>query len=483
LFVHLYEPHAPYTPPEPFAARAPSPYDGEIADADAAVGILLEGLRRRGLFDGAEILLLSDHGEGLSDHGEPEHGILLYREALHVPLIWKRAGGRQGGTSVAEPTSLADVLPTLLAVIGASDSKWPDGLDLFDSGAHARPRRLYAETLYPRVHLGWSDLTSAWDGRWHYIDGPRPELYDTSADPGEKRDLFEDHREVAADARRFLDGLRTPYAEPGAADPEQIARLAALGYLTGAAPRRAGPLPNPRDALPELERLRAASRLEAEGHREQAAARLAEILERNPELFDARWMRARLLAAMGRDAEAEREIRRAIARAPSRAAEMADLLGHVLAQQGKLEEAEAAGRLAQTSRDRGDHGAIVLADVALRRGDPARALATLGNAPRHEPAPRGWHGTRGEALARLERRAEAEVEFRREIERYPASSEAWAGLAILMALRGERVADVRDLLEKMHEANPGPTAARIAQRTLARLGDSAGAAAWSRRAR
>jgi arylsulfatase A-like enzyme/Flp pilus assembly protein TadD len=483
LFVHLYEPHAPYAPPEPYASRFASAYDGEVAAADAAVGSLLEGLRKRGLFEPAEILVLSDHGEGLSDHGEEEHGILLYREALHVPLIWKRAGAKQPAATIREPVSLADVLPTLLGIAGApSGPRLGDGVDLFGSAARLQARRHYAETFYPRVHLGWSDLASSWDGRWHYIDGPQPELYDVASDPRETRNLFGERREIAAESRRFLDGLRTPYAAPGAADAEQLARLTALGYLTGAAPPREGPLANPKDALPELARMRTAFRLDAEGKRSEAAALLAEVLARHPDFFDARWKLASILAALGQDAEAEREIRRAIALAPSRAAEMADLLGRVLARQEKLPEAEAAARLAATRPERRAFAAVVLADVALRRGDPAAALAALDGTPPGEPAPRGWHLVRGEALARQERPEEAEREFRREIELYPASSEAWAGLAILRALRGDRVADVRALLEKMHEANPGPPAARLAQRTLARLGDSAGAASWSKRA-
>ena len=118
LFVHLYEPHAPYAPPEPFRSASPTTYDGEIAFADSILGTLVADLRRRDLYDGTLLVVLSDHGEGLGDHGEAEHGILLYRESLQVPLVVKLPGGRGRGTRVTTPASLVDVLPTLAGELG-----------------------------------------------------------------------------------------------------------------------------------------------------------------------------------------------------------------------------------------------------------------------------------------------------------------------------------------------------------------------------
>lgn len=112
-FLHLYEPHAPYEPPEPFKSRYPDPYDGEIATSDAIVGRFLDFLKRKGLYDGALIVFLSDHGEALGEHGESEHGVFLYREVLQVPLLVKLPGGRNRGQSVATPVPLSDVLATI----------------------------------------------------------------------------------------------------------------------------------------------------------------------------------------------------------------------------------------------------------------------------------------------------------------------------------------------------------------------------------
>ncbi|MFY9550584.1 MAG: sulfatase, partial [Thermoanaerobaculia bacterium] len=107
-FLHLFEPHSPYEPPEPYRSRYPLLYDGEIARADEIVGGFLQDLKDRGLYDRALIVFLSDHGEGLNDHGEDEHGVLLYREAIHVPLIVKLPGSRRAGETVAAPVALVD---------------------------------------------------------------------------------------------------------------------------------------------------------------------------------------------------------------------------------------------------------------------------------------------------------------------------------------------------------------------------------------
>src|SRR6185436_10530728 len=148
FFFHIYEPHAPYEPS----------YDGEIAKADAITGQLLAHLKQLGLYDRAIVILASDHGEGLWEHGEDQHGILLYRESLHVPLILKLPHAERAGTSVKTPASLIDLFPTIANLVGVTPPASLKGVDLlsdFDG-----KRRIYAETFYPRIHLGWSELRS-----------------------------------------------------------------------------------------------------------------------------------------------------------------------------------------------------------------------------------------------------------------------------------------------------------------------------------
>src|SRR5262249_11133911 len=164
-FLHLFEPHSPYEPPEPFRSRYALPYDGEIARADEIVGRLVALLRGRKLYDRALVVFLSDHGEGLNDQGEDEHGVLLYREEIHVPLFVKFPGSRRAGETVRSPVALTDVFPTIAEVAGVAPPPGLAGRSLLAAlgpgkatGTTEAARRIYSETLYPRLHLGWSDL-------------------------------------------------------------------------------------------------------------------------------------------------------------------------------------------------------------------------------------------------------------------------------------------------------------------------------------
>lgn len=245
LFVHIYEPHTPYTAPGRFRTRGTSAYDQEVAAADEIVGGLLDGIAAHGVSRPA-VVVTSDHGEGLGDHGEDEHGLLLYAEALHVPLLVSWPDGRNGGTKVSSTVRLVDVAPTLLELAGLPSSG-SDGAPLPGTSSGGS-RAAYSETWYPRIHLGWSELTSAVEGRWHFIGGPKPELYDLDADPGETVNLNADPARPGAAMARYVAELRKDAAAESRGDTSTEAeeRLRALGYLgsrsfvnkaTGANPR------------------------------------------------------------------------------------------------------------------------------------------------------------------------------------------------------------------------------------------------------
>ncbi len=291
LFFHLFEPHLPHAPPPGRRARYASPYDGEIAAADAVVGRLLDLLRRLGAYDGAVIVLLSDHGEGLGDHGEQEHGILLYREALQVPLVIKLAGGARAGSRVAAPAQLVDVYPTILDAAGIelpgelAEGRNP-GTSLLALAEDEAPRRIYAETFYPRLHYGWSELTSVIDGDSHFIDGPDPELYDLVGDPEETRNVVDLDRRTATELRRHLASFDRTLKAPAAVDPETRQKLAALGYLGGTAPAPDGPLPDPKTRLPTLGDLRRATEHVARGELAAAVPLYRKALAANPRMLD-----------------------------------------------------------------------------------------------------------------------------------------------------------------------------------------------------
>src|SRR5438876_873285 len=164
IWIHLFDPHAPYEPPEPFKSRYASElYDGEIAYTDSVVGKFLDELRTRGLYDDAMIVALADHGEALGEHGERGHGIFLYDPTIHVPLLIKLPRGRSGGERIEARAGLVDVMPTILEVLGFPVPRAVQGKSLLailkPSGDKNSDRALYAETDYPH-QFGWSSLRS-----------------------------------------------------------------------------------------------------------------------------------------------------------------------------------------------------------------------------------------------------------------------------------------------------------------------------------
>jgi len=517
-FFHVYEPHVPYDPPEPFRGRYPDAYDGEVAAADAAVGELLEHLRAKGLYDRSVIVVTSDHGEGLGDHGEDQHSILLYVEAIRVPLLLKLPGSRRGGATLDAPAQLADILPTIAGLVGTDPPEGLPGrslLDLDDGEGAARPA--YAETLYPRLQLGWSELRSLVDGRWHYIEGPRPELYDLQADPGETRDLVAREPAQADRLRRALAAFPAGPEAPGPVDPATAERLSALGYLGTARSRGPGDLPNPRDQLPLLGRLREGFRLAGEGRPEAAAVALAGLVRDHPDLIEA-WIKlGDVLGEAGRPAEAASAFAQAAERSPVFLPDVVLALGHARLAAGEraaaaaaADRAEAAlpaqarelrarvalaeGRLDEAEEHAGAAGggarpplsaALLLAEVRARRGDLGGALALLDETAAAATAAgverlRGLETLRADALARMGRTAEAESAYRREIAALPGNLTAHANLAALLFSEGRR-REVGPLLEEMAAKNPGARACRVAAVAWEAFGDRRQAAAWRAR--
>lgn len=379
VFLHLFEPHLPHTPPSPFAERYGATYEGEIAAADAVVGRLFELLDSLGLYDDAAIMLVSDHGEGLGDHGEQEHGIFLYREALQVPLLLKLPDQQRRGEAVDLPVQLVDVYPTFLHAAGEKmdDSSPGRALQTLKPSDPARP--IYAETFYPRLHYGWSELTSLILDRHHLIAGPAPELFDMVADPAETVNLVSRQRRRAGQLRDHLVALRRPLAAPQPVDPATQARLAALGYLSGSATESddAGPLPDPKAQIGTLGDLTVARQRRQEGKTDDAVAAYRRLLAANPRMLDGWHALADLLRRTGHHGEA--------AEAYGRAVELtggdADFLTSMLASQiadGQLQRAAEA--LAVADHLGPQQRAPLerqLASALARRGRPAEAIEQL----------------------------------------------------------------------------------------------------------
>jgi arylsulfatase A-like enzyme/Flp pilus assembly protein TadD len=309
IWVHLYDAHDPYDPPEPYKTRyASAPYDGEIAYEDAAVGKFLDWLRFRGLYDNAVIAVMADHGEALGQHGESTHGIFLYDETIHVPLIIKLPGDHlpgklQAGKRIDSRVRLVDVLPTILQVAGLEVPRQVQGQSLFammkpnpaadrSEEAEASDRPAYAETDYPRRAYHWSSLQAWRTGKYLYIKAPRQELYDQSRDPQAEHDLAQGATAVADTLSAQLDAFRqqtrtTQDAPKVLTDPEAQEKLAALGYVATASsdtqPEANEGAVDPKDKIQIVALTDRATSLVDEGRFEEAIPLLQQLIALQPE--------------------------------------------------------------------------------------------------------------------------------------------------------------------------------------------------------
>jgi len=368
LFVHYFDPHAPYRPPEEFARQYTSPYAGEIAYVDQQIGRLLAALETSGALDRTLIVLTADHGEALGEHGEETHGYFVYRSTLRVPLIFWRPGRVPEGMTVAARVRTVDIAPTILGLLGVTDGlPAAQGADLrltWRPGATPDDYPTYSETLYPKTNLGYAPLRALEIGDWKYVHGPRPELYNLKQDRLEKRDLAAQEPErvarLADELRTFV--LSTPSvctagaaaaaapAAPGAAPPA----LAALGYVGGVGGAalnedEAALLnptgPNPMDLVDEIRAVNAVVPLIWRGEHAATEKAIREILAAaGPRAAGFAWAHGTLaaaIAAQGRIEEAADAAHAAVNANPEDGRAWG-LYGLLLQQLGRLDEAREA---------------------------------------------------------------------------------------------------------------------------------------------
>ncbi|MDQ7088934.1 MAG: sulfatase-like hydrolase/transferase [Acidobacteriota bacterium] len=303
-WIHLWEPHAPYRPPAPFAERFKDDrYQGEVAAADAGVA-LLDGLRTSGRQERAIVVVTSDHGEGLGAHGEPTHGVFLYQETLHVPLVVYAPAWRVAARAVEGAVSLADIAPTLLDLLGVEFALGGDGESLapvLAGGDVPAEREVFAESHLPQIDFGWSGLRAWVGGGRKLVAAPRPELYDLRADPAEEHDLAAEQPARVGELAERLDRLvaRARALAPDgsserSASQQDLEMLRSLGYAaSGRSVTEEAELVDPHGIDPKdrkafIARHDAAVALSRQGRLDQAIAEfeaLAGIDGNNPSLL------------------------------------------------------------------------------------------------------------------------------------------------------------------------------------------------------
>jgi hypothetical protein len=288
VFIHLFDLHTPYN----IAPRTGiSRYDAQLLYVDELIGKLTKALKQAGWWDKSVTLLVSDHGEGLGEHGETAHGYFVYQSTLHVPVIFHwPAGSASQPASIVLPGGLIDVAPTILDFLHLPVPATFEGSTLL----HTVPRPVYSETMHTHDSFGWAPLRAIRLGAYKYIDAPRPELYNLEKDPDEKNDILRANPVQARALRAEMTRLMSRYAPrnpipASGTNPQTERLLASLGYLgRGPRSRFTGPAPDPKDRLPEY-RLYEQSMDAINNHRPaQAVVLLQRILAEDATNFLAR---------------------------------------------------------------------------------------------------------------------------------------------------------------------------------------------------
>ena len=430
LWLHLYDPHDPYTPPEPFKSRYPShPYDGEVAYTDSLIGDFRTALEERGLLSTSLVILTADHGEGLGDHGETSHGFFVYDSTIHVSMIVRPPADAVAGRIVDSAVSHVDLFPTILDAVGLNAPKAVHGqslLPLISGEEGSTGRSVYSESLYPLLHYGWAPLRAVRTGSLKLIDAPRAEIFDIAVDPSETRDLSTREPALVATLQDQLTELRAAIeteVRTGSAAPEldaeTLSQLQALGYAAGqggVSLEEEGDIPraDPKDKI-GLHRtiMRAQSQLRSD---EAAAEKtLLAVLAEDPDILDAQQMLGQLAASQERFDDAVGFFRRSLELAPDHKDSLMGLASSYRAL-GQTEEALVGFRRILEVSGPDTRATLAIADIEVNQGNFEAAAQALAEAVETTDAPALVYNKLGEVRAEQGRQGEAMTLFIKAVE-------------------------------------------------------------------
>jgi arylsulfatase A-like enzyme/Tfp pilus assembly protein PilF len=418
-WIHLYDPHAPYRAPEPYASRH-APYDAEVAYTDAMVGRLLEELTAAGQLDRTLVVFTADHGESLGEHGEATHGVFAYDVTMVVPsFIW--AGSRITGRAYDGLTELLDLAPTVLDLVGIAAPSTFEGRSLLTAVDHddAGGRAAYIEAMDANLTRNWAPLTGVVSGQYKLIDLPLPELYDLASDPHETTNLFSQQAERARTLSALLRSLVTQFASRGSAavrttlGTDARERLQALGYVTSAADpagRVYTDADDPKRLIGPAMDLNRALAAFHEGSRAEGMSAVAGIMRAHPSFTTA----SGIFASMQRDT--------------------GDLPGAI----STLENVVRHGHADQSVM-------VVLAGYLQELGALDRSAALLDAVVAAHPDYAEAYNSLGVVYSRQGRHAEARAAYRKVLELDPTSAKAYENLGVDELSAGDLAAATADL--------------------------------------
>ncbi len=329
-WIHFYDPHTPYEPPEPYKTKYESQpwglYDGEIAYVDALIGRVVDELTNKNLLEKTILIIAADHGESLGEHNESSHGFFIYDATQSVPLIVRIPSSRLMGKTIESQVENVDIMPSILELLGLPIPREVQGksfLSLILGEKGDQDRLAYSETFYPRYHYGWSELKSLRTPQYKFIQAPRPELYDLVNDPGELCNLLIRNPSLSTKFERDLKDFQNRMSAKGIENkgPEKLdddarEKLMALGYIGGftSSSRLAtsGELGDPKDKITFYNKIKQAEGASANREYDEALKLLGEVIEEDPRIMEARQVRANIYLELDRPADSIAECQEAL---------------------------------------------------------------------------------------------------------------------------------------------------------------------------
>jgi len=470
-WIHLYDPHTPYDPPEPYkteyGGRPFGLYDGEIAYVDQLMGEFRQYMEENGLWENTLIIFTSDHGESLGEHKENAHGFFIYDSAVRVPLIIRFPQAKLSGRRITNQVRSVDLMPTVLGLAGSAipDSVQGESLLPILLGDEKEDMRLaYSETYWPNYHYGWSELKSVRKGQTKFISAPKPELYDVWQDPGELTNMVNARASLGNELQRELDALVAKYSvegieevKPQKVDQDSLEKLQALGYLGSfrAPSRKEGErLADPKDKIELYNEIKLAQFLSSEDKMDEAEQKIKDVLVKDPSVLEARHILGTIYAKQEKYEEAIAEYMKALDVDPEY---YEAIFGIALAYKnlGKDDESLVGFKRLKELDPRDTKPLLHLGDIYEGRGELDLALSHLKLGTELDPEAPVFHSKLGAVYLKMNRLDEAEVEIRKalSIERSIALNNAHFNLALLHEARGQFDLAIQEY-KREQEASP-----------------------------
>ena len=454
-WIHLYDPHTPYNPPEPYKTQYKGSrsglYDGEIAYVDLLMGDFRNFMEEKNLLDKTLIIFTGDHGESLGEHKESAHGFFIYDSDIRVPLIIRFPENKFQGSVITNQVRSIDIMPTILNILGGRSPESVQGesmLPLILGKQGGEALSAYSETYWPRYHYGWSELKSLRKGQYKFIDAPKPELYDILEDPGELNNLVNKNAALAHEMKRELEALIDRYsaegieeAGPKTIDNDSLVKLQALGYIgsfRASSKQKGEKLADPKDRIELYNEIKVAQFLVTEEKMDKAEKKIKNILNKDPSVLEARYILGNIYSKQKKYDEAIEEYKKALEVDPEY---YESIFGIALAykKSGKYDEAIVGFKRLIDIDPKDTKPLLHLGDIYEVQGELDKAMRYLKSAVTIDPEAPVFHNNLGAVYLKREMLDEAENEIKTalSIERSIPLFNAHFNLALLHEARGD----------------------------------------------